>query len=520
MQEEVKGKWLWLGCSNEKNFKRDFEADGEIRRFELCTKLSHFNTMIETAHEGYEFMTLTGMDNIVADLTNQKLDEAILKAKLNEFFETLEELRVKKGMKIAVGPLLPWKKHTPEVKRCAVDCLKEIKVKFPGIKQIARISSLGFLKDNVHLTERASRHHFKSVYSASYDHFFDKEDEYLTEDNQTEAMDITAGQEIEVSAPKEHKKQKRQREETEVEPSSGEEDNINPGKPHATKHSVQHPDFQLVMRQVRELRRQVNERWTVDLLVMAGTKEDLDRIENNLNMNKVIIMGLDVPDLWEHEDWKLRIATIKDAVADLFNFINPGVDYNLGFVKHLNAKLKASRQIVEVTLDNEKKGRSIRKALAEKIKDWRSKKSFPDRMNGVTITPSLTLATRVRIAMLKTFASLLVKEFENTETWVIQHVARPVLKVEQTTEGGKKVLTSYGFAQSLSYILKTIPNVRFSDQELFSAYTIAGTRFGAEISHHFVILEMEKAEEIAKGRKQKPKSKPNKNSDKSKKKMN
>ena len=113
---------------------------------------------------------------------------------------------------------------------------------------------------------------------------------------------------------------------------------------------------------------------------------------------------------------KLRIATIKDAVADLFNFINLGVDYNLGFVKHLNAKLKASRQIVEVTLDNEKKGRSIRKALAEKIKDWRGKKSFPDRMNGVTITPSLTLATRVRIAMLKTFASLLVKEFENTET--------------------------------------------------------------------------------------------------------
>ena len=229
----------------------------------------------------------------------------------------------------------------------------------------------------------------------------------------------------------------------------------------------------------------------------------MDKIENNLNMNKIVIMGLDIPDLWEKEDWKERIATIKDSVADLFNFINPGVEYNLGFVKHLNSQLKAARQIVEVTLDSEKKGRSIRKAYSDKIKQWRQNKLFPDRMNGVSITPSLTLATRVRIAILKAIAKMLPAEYEDTEAWVIQHVARPVLKIEQKDAEGRKILTSYGFAQAVANVLREMSHYKFSDQELFDAYAIAGTRFGPEISHSFVILEMDKSKEMARGKRQK-----------------
>ena len=124
-------------------------------------------------------------------------------------------------------------------------------------------------------------------------------------------------------------------------------------------------------------------------------------------------------------------------------------------------------------------------------------------MAGVSITPALTLATRVRIAMLKTMAKLIEDEFEATSTWVIQHVARPVLKVEQEEKDGKKILTSYGFAQALAFCLKEMPEVRFSDQQLFTAYTIAGTKFGPEISHYFVLLEMQKAMEIEKRKNQK-----------------
>ena len=400
-----KGKWLWLGCSNEKSFKKEFENDD--RMFELCTKWSHFKAKIESLEEGWRFLTITGIDNIVADMvSDSNLDQ--LKIWLNEFFQFLEELRTK-GTMITVGPLLPWKKHHVETKRTAVDVLKELKSKFPGIRQLARPPSLAFQKDNVHLTDRAAKVHYKSVFKASYEIFFCAEDEYLTEDESAKPMDINQDQELEFSAQK--RKKKRRAPEDSI--TDEEEDT------EGARHLIHTPEFQIVMKKLEELRQKVNDCWSIDLLVSAGTKEDLDKIENNMNMNKVVIMGLDIPDLWQEDDWKVRIAQIKDSVADLFNFINPGVEYKLGFVKHLNGKMKAARQIVEVTLESEKMGKSIRRAYSEKIKLWREKKLFPDRMNGVSITPSLTLATRVRIAILKAIAKMMPKEFEETEAWVI-----------------------------------------------------------------------------------------------------
>ena len=86
-----------------------------------------------------------------------------------------------------------------------------MKIKFPGIKQIARPPSISFTKDNVHLTDRAARLHFKSVYKASYETFFTKEDDYLTEDEGTTPMELNPEQEVEISV----KKKKRSRQESE-----------------------------------------------------------------------------------------------------------------------------------------------------------------------------------------------------------------------------------------------------------------------------------------------------------------
>ena len=115
-----------------------------------------------------------------------------------------------KGLKITMGPLLPWKKHSVEIKRAAVDALKEMKAKYPGIKQISRPPSLSFTKDNVHLTDRAAKMHFKAVYTGSYETFFNKEDEYLTEDEGAEKMDLNQGEELEFSARKNLKKRQKE----------------------------------------------------------------------------------------------------------------------------------------------------------------------------------------------------------------------------------------------------------------------------------------------------------------------
>ena len=411
----------------------------------------------------------------------------------------LEDLRVK-GVMITVGPLLPWKKHTVEAKRAAVDALKELKTKFPVIKQLAIPPSIAFAKDNVHLTDRAAKLHYNSVFKASHEIFFSRDDEYLTEDESAKPMNLGQDQELEFSA---RKKQTKQRNLATSQCSTEDKMDEQGTSKGMSKHSIHTPEYQAVMTKLEKLKQQMNDRWTIDLLVSVGTKEDLDKIENNLNINKIVIRGLDIPDLWQAEDWKERIPLIKDAVDDLLNFINPGVDHKLGYVKHFNAKLKAARQIVEVTLELENMGKLMRKAYADKIKQWREKKLFPDRMNGVSITPSLTLATRVRIAILKAVAKMLPEEFEDTEAWIIQHVAWPVLKIQQTEKDGKKILMSYGFAQAMGYIKSKMSYYKFSDQELFDAYAVAGTRFGPEIGHHFMVLEMDKAIQMACIKKQK-----------------
>ena len=151
-----------------------------------------------------------------------------------------------------------------------------MKIKFPGIKQIARPPSISFTKDNVHLTDRAARLHFKSVYKASYETFFTKEDDYLTEDEGTTPIELDPEQEVEISV----KKKKRSRQESE---GSSDEEGRQEGP---SKHSVHSEQFKRIIDRVEDLQRKVDRRWSLDLIISAGTKEDLDKIENNLNKRK------------------------------------------------------------------------------------------------------------------------------------------------------------------------------------------------------------------------------------------
>ena len=59
---------------------------------------------------------------------------------------------------------------------------------------------------------------------------------------------------------------------------------------------------------------------------------------------------------------------------------------------------------------------------------------------------------------------------------------------------------SFGFAQSIAYMMKELPDAKLSKQDLFDAYTIAGKRFGPEIGHYFILMDWETAENMANAR--------------------
>ena len=75
--------------------------------------------------------------------------------------------------------------------------------------------------------------------------------------------------------------------------------------------SYNHPSFATIKDFVT-LKTKVEERWSTDLYVAAGTKEDLDKIENEKNMNKIIFSGIEIHDLWaENLTWANRVEKIK-----------------------------------------------------------------------------------------------------------------------------------------------------------------------------------------------------------------
>ena len=169
--------------------------------------------------------------------------------------------------------------------------------------------------------------------------------------------------------------------------------------------SLSHPDFRKLVKDVAALKLQVTRRWSVDLLVSAGTKEDLNKIKNENNMNKIVFSGIEIHDLWATDlTWVVRLEKIKTAVTDFIKIIDPEGTYELGFIRHLNFKLKGTRQILEVTMGSEAQAKALRKAYGAKVKAWRENKDFPDTVKGMSMGPSLTLATRVRIAILHALA--------------------------------------------------------------------------------------------------------------------
>ena len=78
-------------------------------------------------------------------------------------------------------------------------------------------------------------------------------------------------------------------------------------------------------------------------------------------------------------------------------------------------------------------------------------------MNGVSIAPSLTISTRVRIAILKAISMAIRRKLDNHDAWVILHAARPVLKIEIKQENGEIMENSYGFTQSIAFMMGELP---------------------------------------------------------------
>ena len=419
---------------------------------------------------------------------------------------------------------MPWKRHLDPLRRAAVSAFKTIKSKYPGILIPPKPDFLKFTADGVHLTDRAGSKLFKLMYELSIDFFEQKDNNYhsgMETDSESEAS-VDATEEIEIvgagginqKKPDQDTSKSIKRPSPTPAKSFGKKKPNPKKKPHtvnldddndeeeSNQFSLTHPDFKKLVKDFTSLKSQVEWRWSIDLLVSAGTKEDLDKTENEKNMNRIVFSGIEIHDLWADDlNWAQRLEKIKSAITNFIKIIEPDGTYDLGYVRHLNFKLKATWQILEVTMGTEAQAKALQKAYGAKVKSWRENKNFPDDVKGTSIGPSLTLATRVRITILHALAKEIKASKEDTDAWVIQHVARPVLKIETAQNNDTKSFITMGFAQAIGYYKQELPHSNLSSQDLYDAYSIIGNRFGQELNHYFVILDPATARNFAMKRK-------------------
>ena len=104
------GIWLWLRSSNTKAYKEAFEAVAK-RQFVLCTKAEQFIAEVESLADRCNYLTISGLDNILANMTKEKMDPTKMMTDFDSLFQKLDEYSTE-GLKIVVEPLISWNKHS------------------------------------------------------------------------------------------------------------------------------------------------------------------------------------------------------------------------------------------------------------------------------------------------------------------------------------------------------------------------------------------------------------------------
>ena len=207
-----------------------------------------------------------------------------------------------------------------------------------------------------------------------------------------------------------------------------------------------------------------------DSLVSARTREELDTIANKGKEDRLVITGLtnSVPMPLAFEQKK---KWLYDMIGEVLNKIEPGVASKIVWA---NQGRNNNRQIpmAEVKMESREAALKIRKKFSE------MKKAGND--NGrLYISNSVTLATRVRIDILKAMAKR--NENEEEDWHVMQYTSRPVLRLRK--KNSDQLPLTLTFAEALRRFGRGL-----REEDLEGAYKRAGRGFDGQLQQNFVVL--------------------------------
>ena len=201
-------------------------------------------------------------------------------------------------------------------------------------------------------------------------------------------------------------------------------------------------------------------------------REELDFASNCKREDRILIIGLSSEDgrpshQPEFKNWlsKLIGATLEKITKDSAD--------GVAFVNPLRGGGGDILPICEVRMKSRELALQIRKDFAIK------RKSGGEELGRLFIANSVTLATRVRLDVLKAIAKKC--ESKTEQMFVRGFSSRPVLQIRQR-DGSRPPLT-LTFADAVGRF-----GAKLKDADLAGAYRRAGRAFSGELEQNFVVL--------------------------------
>ncbi len=226
------------------------------------------------------------------------------------------------------------------------------------------------------------------------------------------------------------------------------------------------------------IERNLNSRFRSDNLMFARLRDEMDSETNRKREDRTQVTGLveqaKVPRVNAERNEFLR-----NAAKDFCSAIKNDFDGTVVFAT-TSGKPEKGNLILEFRLDSVERAREIRKTFATK----RAENSLPASMENVQVMPVVTLATKIRIDIMKAVARRIES---GTETaYVPNFLPRPILHVKAKGPGGepRRHISSLTFADTIMEYGGLLKG-----GDLASAYKRAGLNFRGQMRQHFVVLE-------------------------------
>jgi hypothetical protein len=191
-----------------------------------------------------------------------------------------------------------------------------------------------------------------------------------------------------------------------------------------------------------------------DNLKMAALQEEQDTEANRAMLNWVVVNGIRIPNIsrmTENEKVPLMKTKVKELAVELTSGTEgEGQEWEVVFVRDLNKQRRGlDSTIIESKFASEKQALEFRKNYTEK----KSSKQY----EGLIVTPSVRLATRVRVEIMFAICNLLTQHDKTIlRTTCVQYVPRPMIKISRKI-GEQESVKMMSFVEAVSWVKESEP---------------------------------------------------------------